>query len=146
MSDLLGSPDGVVECFYASLSFSAGQTPNYNLMHSLFHKEARIIPPASDTGGKLRSMSVEEFIEYFDERIKDLVSSGGREEQTAYKTNMFHTVAHVFSAYRFMKVGAEEPLARGINSLQLVYETGRWWIINLIWDRAQSGGEAIDIF
>ncbi|MBA3859292.1 MAG: hypothetical protein C0507_20505 [Cyanobacteria bacterium PR.3.49] len=145
MSDLLGSPDGVIECFYASLSFSAGQTPNYNLMHSLFHKDARIIPPATDTGGKLQSMSVEEFIEYFDERIKDLVAFGGREEQTSCKTSIFHTVAHVFSAYRFMKVGTEQPIARGINSLHLVYETGRWWIINLIWDRAQRREEVIDL-
>jgi len=139
MSDLLASPDKLVECFYASISFAPGQKPNYSLIYTLFHPHGRVMPPATDTGGSLKSMSVEEFIEYFDERIKDIIETGATEEQTSCKTNIFINVAQVFSAYQFTLTGSAEPLARGVNSIQLVFETGRWWISSLTWDRAQPG-------
>lgn len=145
MSDILGTPEGVVECLYAAISFQPGQKPNYNLVHSLFHPGAHVSPPASDTGGALKAMSVEEFIEYFDNRIADIIPTGGREEQIRCRTETFHKVAHVFSSYRFMLEGNEESIARGVNSFQLVYENGRWWIVSLIWDRAELG-EEIELF
>ena len=139
MSDFLSSPEGVVECLYAAISFEPGQNPNYSLMYTLFHRNARITPPASDTGGEIKVLTVEEFIEHFDTRIQDIISTGGREEQVSGKTDLFHKVAHVFSIYRFMLVGKSEPLACGINSFQLVHEHGRWWILSLTWDRAEPG-------
>ncbi len=139
MSDFLSTPEGVVECLYAAISFEPGQKPNYSLMYTLFHRDARITPPASDTGDEIKILSVEEFIEHFDNRIQDIISTGGREEQVSGKTDLFHKVAHVFSIYRFMLVGSSEALACGVNSFQLVHEHGRWWILSLTWDRAQPG-------
>lgn len=144
MSDFLSTPEGVVECLYAAISFERGQNPNYSLVYTLFHPNAHITPPATDTGGSLKALSVAEFIEHFDGRIQDIIATGGREEQTSARTETFHRVAHVFSAYRFMLLGKDEPIARGINSFQLVYENGRWWILSLTWDRADIG-EQIDL-
>lgn len=144
MSDFLSTPEGVVECLYAAISFEPGQNPNYSLVYTLFHSNAHITPPATDTGGSLRALSVAEFIEHFDGRIQDIISTGGREEQTSSQTVMFHKVAHVFSAYKFMLHGNDEPIALGVNSFQLVYENGRWWIMSLTWDRAVAG-EQIDL-
>lgn len=138
-SDFLSSPEGVVECLYAAISFEPERKPNYSLMYTLFHPTARITPPSSDTGGKLKSLTVEEFIEHFDTRIRDILSTGGREEQVSGKTDVFHKIAHVLSIYRFMLVGSSEPLACGVNSFQLVHEQGRWWILSLTWDRAEPG-------
>ncbi len=141
MSDLLGSPESVVECLYAAVSFEPGQQPNYSLMYTLFHPVARITPPPSDTGGELKALSVSEFIEHFDGRIQDILAVGGKEEQVSCKTQIFHNVAHVFSAYHFLLTGSAEPLAHGVNSFQLVYEHGRWCILSLTWDRAEPGEE-----
>ncbi len=141
MSDFLSTPEGVVVCLYAAISFQPGQKPNYNLLNTLFHPQARIAPPATDTGGVLKSMGVEEFFDYFDSRIQDIISVGGREEQVSYKTFIFHNFAHIFSAYQFILFDSEKPLARGVNSLQLVHENGRWWILSLTWDRTEPGEE-----
>jgi len=43
-------------------------------------------------------------------------------------------VAHVFSAYQFSLEKGGEIKARGINSIQLVKNEGRWYIANVIWD------------
>lgn len=144
MSDFLSTPEGVVECLYAAISFEPGQNPNYSLVYTLFHPSAHIMPPATDTGGSLKTLSVAEFIEHFDGRIQDIISTGGREEQTSSRTETFHNIAHVFSAYRFTLFGNDEPIARGVNSFQLVYENGRWWIMSLTWDRAEPG-ESIEL-
>ncbi len=95
-------------------------------------------PPSTDTGGEIKALSVKEFVEHFNKRIEDIKSTGGREEQISCRTETFHKVAHVFSAYHFTLVGASEPIARGVNSFQLVYENGRWWILSLTWDRAEA--------
>lgn len=44
-----------------------------------------------------------------------------------------HHIAYVESSYQysFSKDGPAEK--RGINSIQLVYENGRWWVVSLIW-------------
>lgn len=143
MSDFLSTPEGVVECLYAAISFQPGQRPNYNLVFTLFHPNAHVTPPADDTGGTIKALSVQEFIEHFDDRIEDIISIGGREEQIDCKSEKFHSVSHVFSSYRFFLLNKEEPIARGVNSFQLVFENGRWWILSLAWDRAQAG-ESID--
>ena len=58
MSDFLSTPEGVVVCLYAAISFQPGQEPNYNLMNALFHPQARITPPATDSAiGVLRLRS-----------------------------------------------------------------------------------------
>jgi hypothetical protein len=47
------------------------------------------------------------------------------------KIERFGNIAHVIQTY-----GAEysEGKQRGINSIQLAYQKGRWWIVNLLWD------------
>jgi len=43
-------------------------------------------------------------------------------------------MAQVFSTYesRHEKDGA--PFARGINSIQLLWDGGRWWVATILWD------------
>lgn len=139
MTDLMSSPEGVIECLYAAITFQAGQKPNYNLMNALFHPDGRVTPPASDTGDERKSMSVKEFVRHFDSRIQDLIPVGGSEKQIDSMTVKFKGIAHVFSIYHFYAGDSAEPLARGVNSFQLIFENGRWWILSLTWDRAAAG-------
>ncbi len=54
-------------------------------------------------------------------------------------TNSFGRVALVLSSYHFMLGGSDVPLARGVNALQLIFDSERWWILSLAWDRAKPG-------
>lgn len=61
------------------------------------------------------------------------------EEEIERVTNSFGRVAHVLSSYYFMLGGSDVPLARGVNALQLIFDSERWWILSLAWDRAKPG-------
>jgi hypothetical protein len=41
----------VVKVLYEAVSFFPPATPNYKLLQSLFHPQARITPPKEDTDG-----------------------------------------------------------------------------------------------
>jgi hypothetical protein len=38
------------------------------------------------------------------------------------------------SAYESRHRLDQAPFARGINSVQLWFDAGRWWIVNMVWD------------
>ena len=58
--------------------------------------------------------------------------------------DQFGHVAQVFSAYQFTLEKGGEVKARGINSIQLIRENGRWFIANIIWD-SETDSEKIPI-
>ena len=45
----------------------------------------------------------------------------------------FGNIAHVFSTYEGTIEGEDHPM-RGINSLQLMNDGKRWWIVSLMWE------------
>ena len=49
---------------------------------------------------------------------------------------------HVFSTYEARHAPGAAPFARGINSLQLLFDGARWWIVTVYWE-AES--EAVKI-
>jgi len=38
------------------------------------------------------------------------------------------------SAYESLYAGEDEPFSRGVNSIQLLHEDDRWWILSIAWD------------
>ncbi|MBL4663121.1 MAG: hypothetical protein JKY22_06105, partial [Flavobacteriaceae bacterium] len=51
-----------------------------------------------------------------------------RTEQT------FGNITHIFSTYHSFHSEADElPFMRGINSIQLMNDGKRWWIMNIYW-------------
>ena len=46
----------------------------------------------------------------------------------------FGNVAHVFSSYESFRRGETKPFTRGINSIQLVWDGRRWWVLSIFWD------------
>jgi hypothetical protein len=62
------------------------------------------------------------------------------ETEVHEKTEVFGNIAHRFSTYSLkMKVGVKAEERRGINSIQLIKQNGRWLIHSLIWDREREG-------
>lgn len=64
------------------------------------------------------------------------MKNGFFERQIAARTDEFGTIVHVFSTYESRRgAGDPKPLARGINSIQLMKQTGRWWVVTVMWDQ-----------
>jgi hypothetical protein len=47
------------------------------------------------------------------------------------RTKRFGSVAHLFSTYESRHAKDEKPFARGINSIQLMNDGKRWWIVTV---------------
>jgi hypothetical protein len=50
----------------------------------------------------------------------------------------FGNIAQVFSSYESRRSAAEKPFQRGINSIQLLNDGKRWWVISILWDSERT--------
>lgn len=130
----VSSIDAIVKSLYSVISGDAGQKRDWNRFRSLFYPGARMIPtgmnPKTKHGGG-RVFTSEEYIE----RSSPLMEKEGfYESEIARRVETFGTIAHVFSTYQSKhKPTDEKPFARGINSLQLLNDGTRWWVLTIAW-------------
>ena len=82
-------------------------------------------------------------VKAFEERIRKYIAGrrekgeqlGFTEREIARRENRFGNVCQVFSTYETVRAPKDAaPFARGIHSIQLVYDGRRWWIAALVWD------------
>ena len=62
------------------------------------------------------------------------------EHQLKYQSESFGPIAHLWSTYETTLAG--KPLARGINSIQAVYDGQSWHIVEILW-HAESPAEPV---
>ena len=76
-------------------------------------------------------MSVEDYISI---NGPFLEKSGFFEDELSNSKEEFGHIAHVFSTYQTKKKQTDKkPFARGINSIQLMFDGKRWWIVSVYW-------------
>jgi len=131
--DEVSSIDGIVNALYESISGPASEPRNWARFQNLFAPYAQVNSLVPMDGGlvEFRQGSVREYMEnsrpFFEAR--DFY-----EYEIGRKTDEYYGLAQVFSSYeyRFEKDG--DVMRRGINSIQLAYFEGRWWIISLTYN------------
>ncbi|EAY31229.1 phosphoglycerate mutase family protein [Microscilla marina] len=125
--------DGMIRALYGVISGAKGEKRNWDRFRSLMKPTARMNAVATRANGKqvFISMTPEDYIK---RNGPYLVGKGFFEEEIGRKTERFGNIAQVFSTYvsRHTKDGA--IFMRGINSIQLSYENGRWWLVNILWN------------
>ena len=135
----VASMDAILGALYDVISGPAGQARDWNRFRSLFVPGARLIPVRvkGDGGAEATVVDVEGYIKRaapFFER------EGFFEREAARKTEQFGNIAHVFSTYESRHALADPaPFARGINSIQLMKDAGRWWVVTVYWDSERPG-------
>lgn len=136
------SIDAIVSAVYDVLSGPAGPK-DWARERFLLHPTARMMrglpagsPSAAPPTPGLAVFSAEQFIEYAGRRLLD---EDFYEYETGREVFRFGRLAHVVSAYASTHALDQEPFARGINSIQLWFDSGRWWVMSVLWDWA--GGE-----
>ena len=76
--------------------------------------------------------SVDEYIEAFSDLLE---TADFYETESARTTDRFGRMAHVFSTFEGRTRPTDaEPRVRGINSIQLMHDGERWWLVNIIWE------------
>ncbi len=144
MSTPIGSPqdgatlDTILGAVYQVISGPAGQPRDWNRVRSLFAPNARLIPVVSLPGGgrQARLLSVDDYIR----RVEPIFASEDFwERETSRQTETFGNVAHVLSSYESLRSPSAAPFERGKNSIQLLNDSVRWWIVNVMWNTSRSG-------
>ncbi|MGH9875203.1 MAG: hypothetical protein ACRD9S_22335 [Pyrinomonadaceae bacterium] len=129
----VASVDSIIAAVYDVISGPAGKKRDWDRMRSLFLPGARLIPTGARPGGAYgsRVLTVDEYIErssgFFDKE-------GFYEKEVARVAEQFGQIVHAFSTYE-SRHAPDEPKAfqRGINSIQLMNDGKRWWIVTIFW-------------
>jgi hypothetical protein len=135
----VASPEAIVLAVYDCITGPAerDRPRDWDRFRGLFLPGARFVlvrwryPDGRDEA-VLRAWDVEGFIAVASESYRELAFF---ERETACRCDRFGNIAQVFSTYE-SRAGSEdsEPVARGINSVQVVRTQDRWWIAHLVWD------------
>lgn len=130
----VNSIDSIIAALYDVISGDAGKQRDWNRFRTLFYKDARLIPSGKNaktgiTGAN--SITPEDYIKRAD---PGFMKDGFFEIEVARKTETFGNIAHVFTTYQAKrKMTDEKPFLRGINSIQLLNDGKRWWVLNVFW-------------
>ncbi|MGD8779441.1 MAG: hypothetical protein PVH88_10840 [Ignavibacteria bacterium] len=122
--------DSLVDHLYKSISFDDIESLNWDNFRRLFKPEARLIH-VTDNGHD--QMKVETYIIKLKEQIKKGLLKNFCEYEIHRVAQCFGRICQVFSTYEAKFNPSDiKLLARGINSIQAVYNDG-WAIANLMW-------------
>ena len=134
--DDVKSLDSILTVLYGVISGPAGQR-DWDRFRSLFLSQARLTAATKNTDGspRIRTMAVEDYVkgagDYF-------LQHGFFESPIVNRVQTFGSVTQVFSSYESRHAGGEAPFARGINSIQLLNDGTRWWIVSILWDEERA--------
>ncbi len=135
----VASVESIIAALYDVISGPAGQDRDWSRFRSLFTSGARLIVAAPSQDGRVpsRNMTVEEYVSSADPFLK---RDGFWEREIAHRVERYGNVAHVFSTYE-SRVNRPDspPFSRGINSIQLVTNGERWWVVTIFWDFERPG-------
>lgn len=137
--DKVKTLDSTLETLYAVISGEKGEERNWELFKFLFTSDAKLIPSGKAKDGiyKARYLSTDDYIETSG---KWLIENGFFEKEIHRKTDTFGNITQVFSTYESFKSQKDTtPFMRGINSIQLLNDGERWWIINIYWTQESKG-------
>ena len=132
----VASIDAIIAALYDVISGPAGETRDWNRMRSLFLPEARLFPSGTAPDGSTRYLawSVEDYISTAGGQLE---ANGFFETEAHRVEERFGNIAHVFSTYDSFRneeeMAAGTPFMRGINSIQLLFDGERWWIVQIFW-------------
>ena len=132
-SSKVSTLDSTIATLYSVISGEKGEARNWELMRFLFHEDAKLIPTGltKDTTYRAKFMTVEDYIKNSGAWLE---KNGFFEKEIHREAEQFGNIAHVFSTYECFKSEKDtKPFMRGINSIQLIYDNKRWWIINIYW-------------
>src|ERR1700688_1569521 len=119
--------DSLMHALYECVTCNPGATPQFERDRALFVENPLIY---ADRPGGMRRLTLDEWMA----GAEPILTQGFYEAEIARREMRFGRIAHVTSVYE-TRLRKDAPLLkRGINSLQLLWEGERWWILSVVWD------------
>ena len=128
------SMDAIIAAIYDVISGPAGQKRDWRRFESLFVPGARLIPTGQSPDGTVGARVLTP-AEYAAAAGATLEERGFFETEVWRVTETFGRISHAFSTYESRWTPEDEkPFQRGINSIQLLDDGKRWWVVSIYWD------------
>lgn len=132
-ADKVSSLDTTLKTLYAVISGDKGEERDWDLFKYLFHPDAKLIPTGKNQEGTYMAQYMAPG-DYIKSSGKWLIENGFHEVEINRTVNTFGNITQVFSTYEsYHNKSDTEPFMRGINSIQLLNDGKRWWVINIYW-------------
>lgn len=143
----VASVDNIIAALYDVISGPAGQKRDWDRMRSLFVTGARLMPTSPVRPAGTAPDAPLKGDEPFGTRVLDVdgyITRGGPyleehgffERESARRAELYGHIAHVWSTYESRHTAADpKPFARGINSIQLMNDGARWWVVSVFWEQ-----------
>lgn len=130
----VASVDAIIAALYEVISGPAGVKRDWDRFRGLFAPNARLIPTGRRPDGSqvMRTLTPEEYSTQVGPRLEN---TGFFEREIGRRTDSFGAITHVFSAYDSkFTLQDSVPFTRGINSIQLLNDGKRYWVVTVFWD------------
>ena len=137
------SIDSLMKALYETISGKAGQPRQWERDRALHHPKALLIPARQAKGGP--GAGVFSFDEFVASRAPYLEANDFYEIEIARKEFRFGAIAHVLSFYEARTAPGGDLLRRGVNSIQLLNDGERWWVMSILWDNEREGVRLPDL-
>jgi len=128
----VASPEALVAAVYAAISGPAGER-DWAHFRTLFLPDARLTLSRAKPDGSvaIRSMSVDDYIKLGGDYFK---KEGFYENAVVNRIFRYGHMVDALSSYESRHTPGEKPFARGINSMQMIGDGTRWWMVSIAWD------------
>lgn len=131
------SMDAILGAIYDVISGPAGDR-DWSRFRSLFLPQARFTQAEKTPEGAtvIFSWDVDEFVR---DATTVFAKEGFYEKAIVNRPDTYGNVAQVFSSYESRRGVKEKPFQRGINTIQLLNDGTRWWVVSILWDSERPG-------
>jgi hypothetical protein len=131
------SIDAILAALYEVISGPAGER-NWDRFRSLFAPGGLLVPaaPRPDGTAPVRTLGVEDYVRVSGDYFRQ---NAFYEDEIGRKLDRFGNVANAMSAYASRHTPEGEPFARGVNSITMISDGTRWFVVSIAWDVDREG-------
>jgi hypothetical protein len=131
------SLDAILTAIYDVISGPAGGR-DWNRFRSLFLPQARFTQASTGPDGAtvVIAWNVDEFVRDAGEVF---AKEPFYEKAIVNRPESFGNVTQVLSSYASRHSPTDKPFDQGINSIQLLNDGKRWWVLSILWDTERPG-------
>ncbi|HXZ31267.1 MAG TPA: hypothetical protein VEH30_03230 [Terriglobales bacterium] len=126
------SKEAILHAIYDVISGPIGER-DWNRFRSLFVPQARFTRAGKNPDGSVsvNLLGVDEFVQLAGNVFK---SEAFYENAIVNQVQSYGNISQVFSSYESRHAPGEKPFERGVNSIQMLNDGKRWWVLSILWD------------
>ena len=136
------SIDAIIAALYDVISGPAGER-DWERFRSLFAPKATLSPmaPRPDGSTPVRVLLPEDYVQFGGGYFME---NPFYEREAGRELERFGSVANAMSFYESRNAPDEEPFTRGVNTITLLHDGTRWYVLSIAWDEVREGLPAPD--